>query len=81
MDNTITPVCRNCHTMIGHVYPLYKKILREKIKSSNKNSNYKIDDFSSMNDVNMREELTAMNITNPCCVSIIMGFVSKVSIM
>ena len=74
MENTITPICRTCHTQIGHIYPIYKTILINRIKEYNDKHDYDINDFAAVESIRMSDIFEICNINNPCCRGQIMGF-------
>lgn len=78
MENTITPVCRTCHTSIGHIYPVYEHILEHRIEKYNREDGFELNDFAAMENVSMEDVFKKLNINNLCCRGQIMGFVATV---
>lgn len=72
METTISPVCTSCGSTIGHVYPIYYRILAKKVKDSLDDKGYSYDELWDVTDVNMGDILDKLDIKNICCRGILM---------
>ena len=75
MNHTISPVCRTCGTTIGHVFLQYREILKQRIEEKTLDKGIKVEDFRSLDDIEMADILDALKLKNPCCIGMVMGFV------
>lgn len=67
MYTTINPVCTSCQTTIGHVYPIYYRILANRIRMDIDKKGYSFEGFGANTDISMGDILDKLNITNACC--------------
>ena len=64
MYTTLNPVCTSCQTTIGHIYPIYYRILTKRIKDLMDKKGYSLDEISSITDIGMGDVMDACKDSN-----------------
>ena len=67
MYTTLNPVCTSCQTTLGHVYPIYYRILAKRIRDTVDKKGYNLEEIGAVMDVSMGDILDKCNLTNACC--------------
>ena len=73
METPNSPVCVSCGTTIGHVYPIYYRILAKRVKEVLDDKGYSYEDLWNNTDVDMCDILDKLQVKNICCRNAIMS--------
>jgi DNA-directed RNA polymerase subunit N (RpoN/RPB10) len=73
METTCSPVCVSCGSTIGHVYPIYYRVLTKRVKDTLDKKGYSYEDLWDNTDVDMGDILDKLRIKNMCCRNSVMS--------
>ena len=64
---TISPICLSCQKNIGHVYPIYIKILLKQINDHTKKTKFLPNNLAATESIRMGKILDSLQIIKICC--------------
>lgn len=73
METTCSPICTSCGSTIGHIYPIYYRILAKRVKGALDKKGYSYDNLWNISDVDMEKVLDTLQVRDMCCRNSVMS--------